>query len=178
MKPFKSIVMSKQPVDQVWITVQDRMPELANLLDDVERITVVSRDTLSNGRLRLVNEWRAKPRLPISIESIIGTDAFIWLDHAEWNNSDRRCHWRIEPQFLAGRIHCHGVTHYESAMGGRGSRITFEGELGLEAGTIAGAGALLERTVAPIVESIVTVMIPKNFRKIIEAAGRLIDQQS
>src|SRR6185295_17632816 len=160
MKPFKSIVVSKQPMDQVWMTVQDRMSELANLVDDIERITVVSRDKLADGRLRLVNEWRAKPRLPISIESIIGTDAFVWLDHAEWNESDRRCHWRIEPQFFAGRIHCQGVTRYESAMGGRGSRITFEGELDLEVGAIAGAGTLLQRSVAPIVESVVTVIIP------------------
>jgi hypothetical protein len=178
MKPFKNIVVSKQPVEQIWVAVQDRMSEMASLLDDVERITVVSRDALADGRVRLVNEWRAKPRLPISIESITGTDAFIWLDHAEWNKHDHRCHWRIEPQFFPGRIHCHGVTHYESALGGRGSRITFEGELDLEAGALSGAGAFLERTVAPIVESVVTAMIPKNFRKIIEAAGRLVDQQS
>src|SRR5260221_306099 len=133
MKPFKSIVLSKQPVDRLWTTVRDRMPELAKMLDDVERVTVVRRDLLADGRVRIVNEWRAKPRLPVSIESIIGTDAFVWLDRAEWNQSDRRCLWQIEPQFFNGRIHCHGVTLYEPAMGGRGCRITFEGALDLEA---------------------------------------------
>jgi hypothetical protein len=172
VKPFKSIVLTQQPVDRLWVTVRDHMSELAGMLDDIDRITVVGREQLSRGRLRLVNEWRAKPRLPISIESVTGTDAFVWLDHAEWSESDRRCEWRIEPQFLDGRIHCHGATLYEPAMGGRGSRVTFEGELRLEAPR-TGASSLLERSVAPIVESIVTVMIPKNFRKIVEAAARL-----
>jgi hypothetical protein len=172
VKPFKSIVVTQQPMDRLWVTIRDHMPELAGMLDDIDRITVVSREQLAKGRLRLVNEWRAKPRLPISIETVTGTDAFVWLDHAEWNESEHRCQWRIEPQFLDGRIHCHGATVYETAMGGRGSRVTFEGELELTAPR-SGASSLLERSVVPIVESIVTVMIPKNFRKIVEVAGRL-----
>jgi len=175
VKPFKSLVVTQQPVDRLWVTVRDRMPELAAMLDDIQRITVIERQTLPAGGLRLVNEWRATPRLPVSIESVTGTDAFVWLDHAEWNESDRRCHWRIEPQFLDGRIQCQGVTLYEPAMGGRGSRVTFEGTLHMAAPR-AGAASLLERSVAPIVESIVTVMIPKNFRKIVEAAARLDPQ--
>lgn len=176
MKPFKSIVVTQQPLDRLWFTVRDRMSELAALLEDIDSVTVIGREQVSKGRIRLVNEWRAKPRLPLPIESVTGTDAFVWLDHAEWTDSNRRCQWRIEPQFLDGRIHCQGITQYESAMGGRGSRVTFEGELRLEPAARAGARTLLERSVAPIVENVVTVMIPKNFRKIVEAAGRLEDR--
>src|SRR5688572_34297 len=145
------------------------------MLDDIERITVVDRVALPNGRLRLVNEWRAKPRLPIPIESVTGSDAFVWLDHAEWDVRERRCEWRIEPQFFVGRIRCNGSTRYEPAIGGRGCKITFEGELDLATSSGAGTSAFLERSVMPIVESVVTIMIPKNFRKIVEAAGRLLE---
>ncbi len=173
MKDFKCVVMSKQPLERLWVVVRDQMSDLAAMLDDIERVTVLKRRKLRDGRIQLVNEWRAVPRLPISIKSIVGSDAFVWLDHAEWVDADRQCHWRIEPQFLPGRIRCHGTTSYEPAMGGRGTKVTFEGHLHIEAGATAGAGRLLERSVAPIVESIVTVMIPKNFCRIVEAAGRL-----
>jgi len=178
MKSFKSIVVSRLPVDRLWRTVRDNLPDLASMLDDVEQIRVVERQALASGRVRVVNEWRAKPRLPIPIESVVGADAFVWLDHAEWIEADRRCEWRIEPQFLADRIHCHGVTTYESAMGGAGSKATFEGELDLRPGALSGAGGLIERGVTPIVESIVTTVIPKNFRKIVEAAAKLSGQRA
>jgi hypothetical protein len=176
MKPFKSVVVSRHPVERLWVTVRDRLPELTSMLDDVERISVIERAEPMEGRLRLVNEWRAKPRLPIPIASVTGSDAFVWLDHAEWIESERRCVWRIEPQFFAGSIRCQGVTHYEPALGGRGSKVTFEGELELAESALAGAGPLIARSVTPLVESVVTVMIPKNFRKIVEAAGQLLDR--
>jgi hypothetical protein len=178
MKSFKSIVVSKQPLDRLWIAVRDHLSELAARLDDIERIDVIEREALSGGRVRVVNEWRAKPRLPISIESITGTDAFVWRDHAEWHDGGRRCEWRIEPQFFRGRISCRGVTTYESALGGRGTKATFAGELDLAPGALPGAGMLVERTVMPIVESIVTVVIPKNFRKIVEAADGFVTRQA
>lgn len=175
MKSFKSIVMSRQPWDRLWVTIRDRMPELAEMLDDIERITVLNRHELRNNRIQLVNEWRAKPRLPISLKPVIGSDSLIWLDFAEWIESEQRCCWRIEPQFLVGRIRCDGATCYEPAMGGRGSRITFEGKLDLDEGMPSGVGRLLQGGVAQIVESVVTAMIPRNFRRVVEAAGQILD---
>jgi hypothetical protein len=172
MKDFKCVVMSKQSTERLWVTVRDQMPELAAMLDDIDRVTVIDRRKLQGGRIQLVNEWRAKPRFPISLESVIGSDTFVWLDHAEWIDASQQCQWRIEPEFLSGRIHCHGTTGYEPAMGGRGCKVTFQGQLHVDAGAVGGAGKLLERSLVSIVESVVTVMIPKNFRRIVEAAER------
>ena len=175
MKTFKSIVLSKHPVEPLWLLVRDEMPALAAALDDIERVTVVERHEGPRGRVRLVNEWCAKPQLPSPLKPVIGSDAFIWLDHAEWIDAGTRCTWRIEPQFLPGRIHCHGSTQYAAAMGGRGTRITFEGELDVTPGPKGGAVRLLEQSIMPIVESVVTVMIPRNFRRIVEAADRRLE---
>lgn len=177
MKPFKSIVVSRHPVERLWVTVRDQMPALAKMLDDIESVTVIERRTLQRGSVRLVNEWRARPQFPISLKSVIGSESFVWLDHAEWTDAGKRCEWRIEPQFLPGKIHCHGSTDYVPAMGGRGSRVTFEGELSLDSHATAGVGKLLERSIMPIIESVVTVMIPKNFRRIVEAADRLLQKE-
>lgn len=178
MKTFKSIVLSKHPVEPLWLMLRDQMPALADSLDDIERVTVVERRQAAGGRVRLVNEWCAKPQLPIPLKPVIGSDSFIWLDHAEWIEAEKRCAWRIEPRFLPGRIQCHGSTQYAPAMGGRGARITFEGELDVTPGPKAGAVRLLEQSIMPIVESVVTVMIPRNFRRIVEAADRRLDTEA
>jgi len=178
MKTFKSVVLSKHPVEQLWILVRDEMPALATSLDDIERVTVIERRQGPRGRLRLVNEWCAKPQLPIPLKPLIGADSLLWLDRAEWIDVEKRCAWSIEPRFLPGRIQCHGSTQYAAAMGGRGARITFEGELDVTPGPKGGATRLLEQSIMPIVESVVTVMIPRNFRRIVEAADRRLNGEA
>ena len=63
-------------------------------------------------------------------------------------------------------------------MGGRGSKITFQGKLELDLRSLGGAASVIPNGAAQIVESIVTVLIPKNFRKIVEAADRLYTMQT
>jgi hypothetical protein len=157
--------------------IRDRMPELAGHLEDVERVTVLSRRELPHG-VRLVNEWRAKPSLPISLKPLTGKDVLIWLDHAEWDEKKMQCRWRIEPEFLSGRMHCNGMTCYEPAIGGKGCRITFEGQLDLEGGALRGLGKLLEGSISPLVEAIITTVIPRNFRRTVEAACRVLDKKT
>jgi len=178
VKPFKSIMMSKQPVIQIWTAIRDRTPELAKMLDDVDEVVVLERKQLPGGSVRLVNEWRATHRLLSSLKSVLGSDSVVWLDHADWSESDWQCRWRVEPQFLAGRVRCEGTTSYEPAMGGRGSKITFQGQLELDYRSRGGAASLIPSGAAQIIESIVTVLIPKNFRKIVEAADRLYTMQT
>lgn len=176
MKPFRAIIVARQSVDRLWITVRDRMPDVAAMLDDVESVTVIKRRKAANGDVHLVNEWRAKPGLPLPAGHLIDQDSLGWLDHAEWAEAERRCSWRIETLFLPGRIQCQGVTTYESAMGGRGARITFEGEIGVDVTRLIAPTTVLDRGVTFAVESIVTTLIPRNFRKTIDAAGRLLEE--
>ena len=82
MKSFKSIMMSKQPVKQIWTAIRDRTPELAEMLDDVDKIVVLERKQLRNGIVRLVNEWHATHRLLNSLKPVLGSDSIVWLDHA------------------------------------------------------------------------------------------------
>ena len=73
---------------------------------------------------------------------------------------------------LRGGIGCSGETRYESAIGGRGTRVTFEGNFELKPGALSGLAGALTTPLTPFVESIVTTLIPKNLRKVIEAAAR------
>src|SRR5687767_11305985 len=175
MKDFKSIVVVTHPLDLVWQTIRDRLPELAGMLDDIEQVTVAERREGEDGTVDLVNLWKAKPQIPSMLDSVINPSMFAWTDRAQWRPQTRECHWRIEPQFLSGGARCTGVTRYEHALGGRGTKITFAGEFEIAPGKLPGVPSFLETTVAKGVESFVTSLIPRNFRKLTQAAGTFLD---
>jgi hypothetical protein len=175
MKDFKSIVIITHPLDLVWQTIRDRLPELAQMLDDIEKVTITERREESDGTINLVNLWQAKPQIPSLLSSAINPDMFAWTDHAQWKPQAYECHWRIEPQFLADSTRCSGVTHYEPAIGGRGTKITFTGEFEIAARKFAGIPSFLDGTIVKAIESFVTSMIPRNFRKLTQVAGTVLD---
>jgi hypothetical protein len=98
-----------------------------------------------------------------------------WTDRAEYRPQSFECFWRMEPHFLPERIRCHGVTRYEDAMGGRGARITFEGDLALSLDNLPGVPSILESALKGGIETFVSALVPKNFRKLIDAVGQFLD---
>ena len=175
MKTFKNIIVIKHPRDLVWQTVRDRLPEMVPYLDDVKSITQECREQLA-GSLKFTNIWQADIALPAKVQSIINADSVKWTDQAEWIDELNECQWRIEPHFFRERVLCTGSTLFESAIGGRGTRITFAGELTIDAKNIPGVPKLMESTVTSTVETLLTTIIPKNFRKITEALEILLKQ--
>ncbi len=175
MKPFKSIVVVNHPVDLVWVTVRDRLPEIAAMLDDVNSVTVVEHEDARDGVVRQVNRWRSRTKIPEMLAKVVEADDLGWLDRAEWSEKDRCCRWTIEPSFLPGSIRCEGASTYAPAMGGRGARVTFEGTLDIDMAGQAALSGALARPLSAVAESVVSNLIPKNFRKTLEAAASLIE---
>ena len=148
------------------------------MIDDVASIVELERDEVGPGHVRLVNEWRSSQRIPDLLANALGSAEVGWIDRNDWDAARRLCSWTTEPFVLHGSIDCHGTTTYEPAMGGRGARVTLAGEFDLARGALGGLAGALERPVGAFVESIVTTMIPKNTRKVIEAAAALIGSET
>ena len=144
MKPFRTLAVVRQERDTVWTLVRDRLDELVPLISDVESVTVDSRREDPDGTVHLVNLWRAKADVPALLRTVVKPEMLAWTDTAEWKPADWACHWRIRPQVFAERVDCVGVTRYEEAMGGRGTRIVLEGELDVASGQ-APRGDLADR---------------------------------
>jgi hypothetical protein len=174
MKTFKSIAMVKYPPALVWATIRDQLPELVPLLDDIEQITVVERADTPDGATRLVNLWKANLSIPPVLTTVIDPDTLAWTDRAEWRPRSFECHWRIEPQFLPEGTQYSGVTRYDSALGGRGTRITFEGQLDVPAGALAVSSPFVESALARGAESVAATLIPKNFQKLAQAVSAFL----
>ncbi len=178
MKKFKSVIIVKQPKPLVWKTMRDRLSETVPFLDNVASIAQVQREEMANGQVRLINLWKADVKIPAAIQSVLDPANLSWLDHAEWFEAANKCQWRLEPQFFTDRIRCAGSTHFEPALGGRGTRITFEGELEIAVGNIGGLPAFMQGPVSKAMEALVISLVPQNFRKITDALSLLLEQKS
>jgi hypothetical protein len=169
VKPFRTLAVVRQDRATVWTLVRDRLDELVPLISDVESVTVDSRHEDSDGTVHLVNLWRAKADVPALLRTVVKPEMLAWTDAAEWKAADWACHWRIRPQVFADRVDCVGVTRYEEAMGGRGTRIVLQGELDVAPGKLPGVTSLIGGPTARGIESFVTRLVPRNFQKLAKA---------
>jgi hypothetical protein len=177
MKSFKSMIVVKHPKKVVWETMRDRLTDMVPFLDDVAAIKQIDRRVSGYGAVRLTNLWKADIEIPDAIRSILHASEVSWLDRAEWFQIRDRCEWQIEPQFFTDHIHCAGTTSFEPAIGGRGTRITFEGKLDIALSNIPGVPRFMQGTATKAIESLVTTLIPKNFQKLTAALSNLLEQQ-
>ncbi len=170
MKVFKDLVVVKRPREEIWQIMRDRLPELAGQLDDIDRIELVEREAERERKHRLTNRWVSRQSIPTVLASQLGGTEISWLDENEWDDERYVCDWSITPSILTDAIRCRGSSCYEKAMGGRGTRVTFEGEFELLSGSES-MPRILEGPLNGFVESIVTTLIPKNLRKVLDAAA-------
>ncbi|WP_394821997.1 hypothetical protein [Pendulispora albinea] len=173
MKEFRSFTMIREPVDTVWTTMRDRLSAVAATMDDLHGIEELER-TLDPDGARLLNRWIASQKVPALLRDALGSETISWLDRARWHDAQRLCEWTIEPSLLHDHVACGGRTRYESAMAGRGTRVSFEGYFELRPGFGGVLSPALEPVLASFVESMVSTLIPRNLTRAIVAAGELI----
>jgi hypothetical protein len=170
MKTFRSVAIVRHPPRAVAGVVRDRLEELAGFLDDIEAVACVERTALPDGSVRQVNSWAAAPKISPAIAERIGR--LSWFDDAVWASDGLTCGFTIRAPF-APNLACAGRVTYEPAMGGRGARISFEGEFDL-----AGGESAMDRMLLGAVELAAATLIPKNLKRTLEAAGQLLEAEA
>jgi hypothetical protein len=151
--------------------MRDHLIDFAGRISDIDQIRQVSRTQASDGNVHIVNEWRVRQQVPAIIRPILKTNELSWIDRNTWDASTHTCSWTIEPGFLTEHVACSGKTFFAPAMGGQGARVTFEGELDLKPGVLSGSLGSVDKLLSGFLESIVTTIIPRNLRSVVEAAA-------
>ncbi|HEX3404378.1 MAG TPA: hypothetical protein VHT74_29050 [Acetobacteraceae bacterium] len=171
MKTFRSLVVLKRPHAELWTVMRDHLVDISPHIADIEDIRQLERTIDADGVIHITNQWHVRHQVPPMIRSILKTSELSWIDRNTWDARTLTCSWTIEPNFLTGYIDCSGQTGFASAMGGQGARVTFEGGLDLKPGLLGGSLGGIEKLVSGFIESIVTTVIPRNLRGVVEAAA-------
>jgi len=101
-----------------------------------------------------------------------------WTDYAEWQEQSQACHWTIELHAFTDRITCGGNTTFEPAIGGRGTRVTFDGRIELAPDDMARVTGAIGTIGTNAVEAFIQKLLPNNFIKLTKALSSYLDQQA
>ena len=171
MKTFRSLVVLRRPHAELWTIMRDHLVDIAPHIADIDEIRQLERSMDADGVVHMVNEWRVRHQVPPVIRSILKAEELSWVDRNTWDARTFTCSWTIEPSFLTEYIVCSGQTCFAPAMAGHGARVTFEGGLELKPGLLGGSLGGIEKLMSGFLESIVTTVIPRNLRGVVEAAA-------
>jgi hypothetical protein len=175
---FRAVVVLKHPVDQVWRMMRDELDQVIAEGDGLRELLVLRREAQAAGSVRVVSRWQADAAVPTLAAPYVNADMFRWEDDAVWIDEQHLCRWSIKTLHLPDRIACQGVTRYEPAMGGRGTRLSMEGTFQWNLRGFLDLPVPLESAVSRGIESFVGGMIPRNFRNVAEAVRRRLDRDA
>ncbi|MGK7295025.1 MAG: SRPBCC family protein [Candidatus Wenzhouxiangella sp. M2_3B_020] len=171
MKAFSTLVVLKAPPERLFATLRDRLPELAEAMDGIEAIDELERRQEDGAQL-VVSRWHARQTVPSVLQERLGQRRIDWIDRARWQDERLLCTWDIEPSLGGGAIKCSGTTEFVPAMGGRGTRARFAGNLDIAPDYLGSVVGGFHGPVKALVEMIATSLIPANFRSIAEEAAK------
>lgn len=147
------------PVDVVFAAFRDNLSELAEYLEAIERINVLSRET-DGDTMHVVSIWESKIKFPGPVEKIIPQGVRSYRDVAAWH-ADRHCvEWRIEIPVLTEAIDAHGINTFVAK--GDKTEMSIRGEINIDAGKIKGVPSFLARSVVPTITKFVVSTVKKN----------------
>lgn len=170
MRNFHSLVVLRRPRQELWTIMRDHLVAFGGRIADIEDVRQLSRTPDVDGVVRIVNAWRARQQVPPAIRSMLQIDELSWIERTSWNEAASACDWTIEPSFLGEQIMCSGTTTFAVAMGGRGTRVSFTGELDVKPGLLSRLGSM-EPMASGFLETVVTTLVPRNLRAVAEAAA-------
>jgi hypothetical protein len=158
------VMVVMHPRERVWDALCERTCELAPYLEHIERAELKSRETTTQGLVRCVHVWRARAKVPQILAHHIDNGLLEWTGRTEWRANEYESHWVVEPRSLKDSALCEGTMRLSPAVGGRGTRIDLDLTL-VFAQPTAGLRMLT------------STILSTHFRKLVEAASRLIDDK-
>jgi polyketide cyclase/dehydrase/lipid transport protein len=173
---FKTLNIIKHPPEKVWVTMRDQFPDIVELVEEVDSVVVDSRTEISKGIMEVKNIWKANPPIPEVIIKHVKPEMLTWTDTALWDEQTMICSWKIDSHYFKEKMDCKGITKFEPAIGGRGCRLTFEGTIHWEGGIPLSFG-MMDGMVSKALESIISKMVPNNFRKVTSGVEMFMAKQ-
>lgn len=153
------VVMHRR--ERLWDALCERTCELAPYLEYIESAELKSRETTPEGLTRCVHVWRARGNVPAILAHHIDKGLLEWTGHTEWRANDYESRWVVEPRSMKDSTFCEATMRLSPAVGGQGTRVDLE--LALNG---------FPRTAG--LRTITRTILSTHFRKLVDAAGRLI----
>ncbi len=171
---IRSTDVVNHPVDEVYETFRDRMPEIIEYIRNVDRIVVEKREMLGKGKVHLVNHWYAVGEIPPVARSFVKPDMLSWRDDATWDDASRTATWKLETFFFRESVKCYGTTRF-SASGEGATEVRIEGNLEIRVMDLPMVPGLLKKKVGAEIERFVASLIGPNLKNATIGVQKFLD---
>ncbi len=162
------------PIEKVYFTYRDRLPELVEMLENIESMKELERRE-EGEVIHLLNEWRAKGEIPKIARSWIKPDMLFWKDYATWHPDTWTVDWRFEMAFMKDRVTVGGTNRFVKLGPGR-TRLELRGELKIDTMGLPGLPRILAKRAGPPVERFVLALVQPNLIKTAKALQQFLDE--
>ncbi|MBT3218913.1 MAG: hypothetical protein HN348_07455 [Proteobacteria bacterium] len=145
----------ERPAEEIYPLVRDELPKLLPHLPDVETIELVSYDRESETRVRIVNRWKAKAKIPRAAAKFIPKEILNWTDYALWKDDENCVEYRLEGY----GYEVTGVNYFTAENGGTRIKVTADVTLHPEKFKVP---RFLFNKVFPLIEGVVKKAVQPN----------------
>lgn len=163
------------PRKLVFEAHRDQMPEVVAYLDDIESVTVVSREE-DGPVVHLVNRWKAAPNIPRALQKFLRPEMLEWEDVAAWNQDTWQCNWTLSIGVLPGLLKAQGRNIFSEIDGE--TEFKMEGEISINPTKVPGIPRLLARTLQSTIEGFIVAMIKPNLEKTNQSVHRYLEDRA
>lgn len=171
---IRSTDVVNHPLEEVYATFRDRMPEITEFIRNVDRIVVEKRENLGKGKVHLINHWYAVGEIPPVARSFVKPDMLSWRDDATWDDATRTASWNLETFFFRESVKCYGKTHF-AARGDQATEVRIEGNLEIRVVDLPMVPGLLKKKVASEIERFVASLIGPNLKNATIGVQKFLD---
>jgi hypothetical protein len=163
------------PIDRVYATYRDRLPEVAAFMPDIREIEVVRRAETPRGP-DILNIWKAENRVPSVAQKVVSPEMLQWEDHAEWDDGNTWVDWTLVIPAFRDQVRCSGRNRFEAH--GPKTRVVLEGELDIDIQRIPGVPRLLAGRMKPQIEQFIIKLVQPNLEKVNGSLERFMDAEA
>ena len=155
----------EQPVDLVYPLVRDQMADLLPYLPNVEQVTQLSYERVSETRVDVVNQWKAKAQIPAVAQRFLPPDLLTWTDTARWDDDALHVEYTLNGFGYEAR----GINSFHSE--GSGTRIRISATVTIQPERFK-VPRLLFKKVFPVIEGLIRESIEPNMTALSRALGQ------
>lgn len=168
------------PATDVLDLMIDRMEEIVPFLPNVESIETLSRETLADGRVKVVRRWQGTSQTaPAAVRPFASKESLAWTDTALWDRETYEVEWVFESN-LSKLYDCGGVSSYKPHPDDpeEATRIVIAGHLEVFPDKMPGIPKFLGKKLAPQIEKFVVKMITPNVMETAQGVQRYFDDRT
>lgn len=175
---FTASTRIEHNADDIIALMMDRMEEIVPFLPSVDAIETLERETLPDGRVRIVRKWDGNSKgAPKVVRPFASKEVTSWHDIAVWTPSEYKIEWEFSNKY-SRFYECSGLTWYRPHPEApeTATELLIEGKLTIEPTKLPGIPTFLGKRLAPQIEKFVVRMVKPNITNVADGLAGYFGQ--